>query len=137
MQVASFYPILRLLLPKSDNQRDSYGLRTNTLGKLFVKCLAINASSDDAKKLTYEKKTSGDFGDIVYEVMKNRSPAKGTLSVAEVNRYLDLMAEHFKNNERKRKCFINFWRFFFYAMKFFNHLLYLIKYTDSSLSKKD
>lgn len=103
--MASFYPILRLLLPQSDIDRESYGIRTKTLGKLFIKALAISPNSEDAKKLTFELKNSDhlDYGDVVYDVMKTRSPPTGTLSIAQVNQYLDLIGEHFKNGERQRK----------------------------------
>lgn len=95
-----------MLIPKADKERESYGIRTKALGKLFVKALAINENSDDAKKLTFEQHTDGNyanFGDVVFEVMKNRSAEKGTLRIVEVNKYLDLIGDHFKNNQRKRK----------------------------------
>lgn len=104
---ASIYPILRLFLPKSDTERDSYGIRTTTLGKLYIKALAIHSDSLVAKKLTAQQGMTNncvDFGDIVYEVMTGRSPDKGTLTVYEVNKYLDLISEHFKQNERSSKC---------------------------------
>lgn len=103
--MASFYPILRLLLPQSDIERESYGIKTKTLGKLFIKALAIGPTSDAAKKLTFEvtSRNHTDFGDIVYDVMRKRSPNKGSLSVAQVNQYLDLIGDHFKSGERHRK----------------------------------
>lgn len=101
---ASFYPILRLILPQSDNERDSYGMRTTTLGKYFVKGLAIPESSADAKKLMAQQGMTSrckDYAEIVFEVMKGRSPEMGSLDVFEVNQYLDMIASHYKNNERK------------------------------------
>lgn len=74
------------------------------MGQLFVKALAINAKSDTANKLTNLQGNTTDYGDIVFEVMKSRSPENGTLTVYEVNKYLDLIAEHFKHNERRSKC---------------------------------
>lgn len=106
LQNASIYPILRLFLPKWDTERDSYGIRTTTLGKLYVQALAINPKSDAGRKLLAQQGLTGkcdDFGDIVYEVMINRSPAEGSLSVYKVNEYLDLISDHFKQNERKSK----------------------------------
>lgn len=94
-----------MLIPKCDKERESYGIRTKRLGELLIKVLGINKSSDDAKKLTFEQKTdgnSGNFGDVVYEVMKNRSAEKGTLTIVQVNEYLDLIGNHFKNNQGKR-----------------------------------
>lgn len=93
-----------MFLPKWDTERDSYGIRTTTLGKLYVQALAINSKSDAGRKLLSQQGMTNkcmDFGDIVYEVMLNRSPIEGSLSVYEVNEYLDLISNHFKQNERK------------------------------------
>lgn len=76
-----------------------------TLGRLLVKALAINPKSADAQKLTLQG-TNGDvldYGTVVYNVMAERSPAQSSLTVHEVNTYLDLIAEHFKQNERSSK----------------------------------
>lgn len=73
-------------------------------GRLFVRALAINNASSTAAKLTNLQGNTTDYGDIVYEVMRNRSPENGSLTVFEVNKYLDLIAEHFKQNQRSSKC---------------------------------
>ncbi|XP_055298259.1 DNA ligase 4 [Sitodiplosis mosellana] len=100
---ASFYPFLRIFLPEYDEtERGPYGIQTKKLGQLFVKALAINAKSDTAKKLTNLQGRDTDYGDIVFEVMKSRSPENGTLTVYEVNEYLDLIADHFEQNEQRK-----------------------------------
>lgn len=72
------------------------------LGKLYVKALAIDQQSEAGVKLTVrDGATSGDYADVVFDVMKERSPEKGTLTVFEVNKCLDLISDHFRNNERK------------------------------------
>lgn len=89
----------------SDKERDSYGLQMKTLGQLIVNVLAINKNSDDGKKLTL-KGLNGDgldYGEIVYKVMESRCPETSTLTVFELNNYLDLMTVHFKENERNSK----------------------------------
>lgn len=92
-------------MPHKDLERGSYGIQEKSLGKLFVQALALNAkTSADAQKLTNLKGKDTNYGDIVYEVMLNRSPETGTLTVYEVNKYLDLIAEHFEENERRSKC---------------------------------
>lgn len=73
------------------------------MGRLFVKALAINPKSDTAVKLTNLHGNSADYGDIVFDVMKSRSPEVGTLTVYEVNSYLDMIADHFQHNERSRE----------------------------------
>lgn len=103
-QDASFYPFLRLFVPYKDSERGSYGIQTTTLGRLYVKAIAVNPKSQTALKLTNLQGNTADYGDIVCEVMKNRSPDVGKLTVYEVNKYLDLIADHFKQNERNRKC---------------------------------
>lgn len=72
------------------------------MGRLFVDALAINKNSTDAKKLTLQDgMANGDYADVVFDVMKNRSPNEGTLTVYEVNDYLDLIGKHFRNNQRE------------------------------------
>lgn len=95
-------------MPHLDTERDSYGIQIRTLGNLFVKALAINANSDDGKKLTLQTVTGDDYGTVVYNVMKDRSPQEGTLVVYEVDRYLELIANHFKENQRSSKYFNGF-----------------------------
>lgn len=109
LQSASLFPILRLLVPDVDREREAYCLKTKMLGKLFVKALAISEDSDDAKKLTYQKtvesKTS-DFSSIVHEVMMKRAPAEGTLTVADINDLLDFISSNARSNARKRMAVI-------------------------------
>lgn len=107
-QDVSAFPVLRLFMPHLDTERDSYGIQIRTLGNLFVKALAINANSDDGKKLTLQTKTGDDYGTVVYNVMKDRSPQESTLVVYEVDRYLELIANHFKENQRSSKYFNGF-----------------------------
>lgn len=98
---------MRLFLANKDLERGSYGVKAPTLGKLFVSALALNPkTSADAKKLTNLQGNANDYGDIVYDVMRDRSPAVGTLTVYEVNKYLDLIAEHFEQNERNSEFFV-------------------------------
>lgn len=91
-------------MPNLDTERDSYGIKTKTLGNLFVKALAISSNSDDGKKLTLQTVTGDDYGTIVYNVMKDRSPKESTLMVNDVDRYLELIADHFRQNQRGREC---------------------------------
>lgn len=89
------------MIPKLDAERDSYGIQIKTLGRLYVKALAINENSVDAKKLLLEDGLKGcDYGEVVFNVMKRRSPEIGTLKVYDVNKSLDLIGDHFRNNTR-------------------------------------
>ena len=106
---ASFYSIIRLLLPKLDRERDSYGIKTATMGKLYVKILGINPKGDVGKKLTLhdtgERKHS-DYSEIVYEVLKGRANDAGDITIYEVNQHLDRIASFYQNNNRPSNCFI-------------------------------
>lgn len=93
---------MRLILPGEDRERDSYGIKTFTMGKMYVRILGIDTNSDVAKRLT-AKHAHKDYPDVVYAVMQNRCSTSSTLTVYEVNRHLDIMAGCFKNNERKSK----------------------------------
>lgn len=105
LQDLSAFPVLRLFMPDLDTERDSYGIKTKKLGSLFVKALAINSNSEDGKKLTLQTVTGDDYGTVVYNVMKDRSPEKSSLVVYEVDRYLELIANHFRDNQRSSKYF--------------------------------
>lgn len=97
-QKASLYPILRLILPTKDTERGAYHIQTKTLGNIYVKALAINKNSSAGRKLTGENDVaSEDFGDVVFDVMKNRQ-TEGTLTVYDVNKCLDEMSTKRKGN---------------------------------------
>lgn len=102
-----------------------------TLGRLFVKTLALGPQSEDAKKLTLQGMASTvDYGNLVYSVMEHRSPASSSLMVSDVNKYLDLMADHFKQNERSSKMERNVPKTtFFLNLELFN-IFFLQKLTQ-------
>lgn len=100
----NFYPFLRLFVPTLDLERGAYGVQEKKLGQLYVRALSISPKSETAKKLTNLQGNATNYGDIVFDFMKSRSPEIGKLSVYEVNQYLDLIAEHFAQNERHSKC---------------------------------
>lgn len=71
-----------------------------------MQALAIDADCSDGKKLISQVgvgRDSIDFGDIVYEVMSKRLFSSPTLSVLEVDKYLDMISDHFKQGERSSK----------------------------------
>lgn len=104
-QYSSIYPVLRLILPVKDRDRDSYGIKTYTMGQIYVRILGVHAKSDVAKRLT-AKCSNKDYPNVMFDVMKNRCCQVGTLTVHDVNKHLDTIASCFKNNERKSK-FLN------------------------------
>ncbi|XP_055681211.1 DNA ligase 4 [Lutzomyia longipalpis] len=101
-QKTSFYPVLRLLLPDCDHERGSYGIKEATLGRLYVRGLGIDGKSTEAKALLGGHSNARDYGELVFQVMQARSKQTSEISVFEVNKRLDLIAEHFQNGHSKK-----------------------------------
>ncbi|GIX83138.1 DNA ligase 4 [Caerostris darwini] len=102
----SFFPVMRLLLPQCERQRAAYGIKEYTLAKLFIEIFCLNKNGTDAQKLlNYRSPKSasdeaGDFASVAYFVLKNRSPETGSLTVHDINHYLDNIAT---NHAEKKK----------------------------------
>ena len=47
----SFFPIIRFLLPQLDRGRGAYGIKENSLSKLYVKVLCLPKNGADAQRL--------------------------------------------------------------------------------------
>lgn len=98
--------MLRLILPSKDRDRGSYGIKTYTMGQIYVRILGVHSKSDVAKRLT-AKCSDRDYPNVMFDVMKNRCCQLGTLTVHDVNKHLDAIASCNKNNERKSKLNIS------------------------------
>ncbi|XP_060566406.1 DNA ligase 4-like [Ruditapes philippinarum] len=102
----SFYPAMRLLLPHLEKERVAYGIKEHMFAKLLIEVLCLGKDSPDAHRLLNYKapKTAkadvGDFASVVYFVLQNRCPSRGTLFIEEVNDCLDGIAT---NNVAKKK----------------------------------
>lgn len=94
----TFYPAMRLLLPQADRGRAAYGMKEVALAKHYIDILNIAKESTDAQKLLHyraphaAKHDAGDFASVAYFVLRNRCPDKGSLTIAQVNQYLDDLA---------------------------------------------
>ncbi|XP_055945641.1 DNA ligase 4-like [Argiope bruennichi] len=106
----SFFPAMRLLLPQCERQRAAYGIKEFTLAKLLIEIFCLDKNSVDAQKLlNYRSPKSanaeaGDFASVAYFVLKNRSPEKGTLTIYDINYYLDsIAANHADKNKDELK----------------------------------
>ncbi|CAL1282897.1 unnamed protein product [Larinioides sclopetarius] len=106
----SFFPAMRLLLPQCERQRAAYGIKEFTLAKLLIEIFCLDKNSVDAQKLlNYRSPKSanseaGDFASVAYFALKNRSPEKGTLTVYDINYYLDsIAANHADKNKDELK----------------------------------
>lgn len=123
LQNVSFYPLLRLLVPSYDIERPADGIKTKTMGKLFVRILAIDPNGEIAKRLTLRSADGSgkrDYADIVYEIMKNRAVSIGTLTIFDVNQRLDNISACYQSNNRASKLIIFLHRIFdFFNGNFF------------------
>eukprot|EP00117_Sycon_ciliatum_P015809 scpid30038/ scgid15513/ DNA ligase 4; DNA ligase IV; Polydeoxyribonucleotide synthase [ATP] 4 len=94
----SLYAGMRLLLPQCDRDRLPYGMKEVTLAKYYIEIIGLGKDSPDAQKLLQykaprsAKSNAGDFASVAFFVLQYRCEAKGSLSLADVNRYLDDIA---------------------------------------------
>lgn len=102
----SFYPAMRLIVPAFERERMAYGIKENMLAKLYIDVLGLSKNGPEANKLlnyrapTTSQGEAGDFAGMAYFVLKNRCSGQGSLSVKEVNDFLDSVAI---NNATKKK----------------------------------
>lgn len=109
----TFYPLLRLILPQLDRDRQTYGMKETTLGKYYVELLNISPNSEDGRRLIHWKKPTkqgeieaGDFGNAVFLSLERRCQKKGVLSLAHINKCLDKLNS---SPDRKDKLSILKW----------------------------
>ncbi|XP_029942990.1 DNA ligase 4 [Salarias fasciatus] len=102
----SFYPAMRLIVPPFERERMAYGIKENMLAKLYIDVLGLPKNGPEAGKLlnyrapTTTQGDAGDFASMAYFVLKKRCASRGSLSIAEVNDFLDSVAV---NNAGKKK----------------------------------
>ena len=91
----NLFPLMRLLLPQCDIQRQGYNVREKKVGQLYVKAIPLGPKTELAMKLTkytnpkYAGQFVGDFGNVLFDVLKDRSITMGTKSIYDVNWDLD------------------------------------------------
>ncbi|XP_038207910.1 DNA ligase 4-like isoform X1 [Zerene cesonia] len=92
---STFFPVLRLLLPDRDRDRNPYNLKETKLGSLLVKVLSLNKQSHDAQELlnfrsVHNNAHDSDFAGVAYFVLKNRMTQKScSLTIGDINKVLD------------------------------------------------
>ncbi|TRY75941.1 hypothetical protein DNTS_033501 [Danionella cerebrum] len=102
----SFYAAMRLIVPPFERERMAYGIKENMLAKLYIEVLGLPKNGPEANKLlnyrapTTTQGEAGDFALTAYFVLKKRCTSQGTLSIKEVNDFLDSVAV---NNASKQK----------------------------------
>ncbi|XP_055914107.1 DNA ligase 4 isoform X2 [Eupeodes corollae] len=97
--MAIIYCLLRCLIPKSDNARDSYGIQIPTLGKIYMKILHLAPGGTDERLLLQQSHSNSprsehsDYADILYKVLKPRTTnTPSELTLFDVNAMLDTIS---------------------------------------------
>eukprot|EP00882_Tetradesmus_deserticola_P022087 GHRQ01023970.1.p2 GENE.GHRQ01023970.1~~GHRQ01023970.1.p2 ORF type:complete len:194 (+),score=88.19 GHRQ01023970.1:149-730(+) len=103
------FQIFRLLLPAEDTERVRYGLKEDSLARVLVEAVGINAESASAKAAKNWKKgnfNAGNFPEVMEHfllsgacLVNDDQRAKAT-SVAEVNSLLDRLAQADKKEQQ-------------------------------------
>ena len=88
------YPLMRLIVPKLDKEREYYGMKESKIADIYIDLLALSKKSSDAVSLKQWAKSSRknvtDFADVAFQVIKDRSTVdKSSLTIKEVNGILD------------------------------------------------
>lgn len=115
----SIFPLMRLILPLIDNEREKYGLKQSTVAKTYVDALHLDKKiSADAQKLIFWKDPSkyhcsdsiasiGDFASILEDVLKSRVRSEiSNKTIKDVNEILDNLAKA-KGKEAKTSVIRN------------------------------
>ncbi|GAA27477.2 DNA ligase 4, partial [Clonorchis sinensis] len=103
---ASFYPLLRLMLPQFDRARPAYGLRETALSRLYIKAFGIASTGSVAQSLMHPTGQStnltrnADFADLLFDVVRNRCREDNVLNLKDVNELLDRLAGAQSADER-------------------------------------
>lgn len=102
------YPLMRLVLPQHDRDRQSYAMKETTIAKMYVHILGISERSEDGFRLLHWRRPAGDaeagdFANAVYLSLLNRCQDRGSLSIAALNDALDQLCGA---QDRKEKCVV-------------------------------
>ncbi|CAH2050732.1 unnamed protein product, partial [Iphiclides podalirius] len=92
---SSFYPILRLLLPALERDRNPYNIKEARLGNILVRALDWNRKSQDSQKLLNphsNKIHHKDYVSVVCDVLKTRVSETSSLTIGDINEILDNIA---------------------------------------------
>jgi DNA ligase-4 len=106
--VQNFFPIIRLMLPAFDMERGQYGLKETTLAKLYVDLLSLPNREKEA--LIYFKNPqkalpgcpAGSFSEVLQFVIRNRVGDRSSLTVEDINKELDELANSLTKDDKKR-----------------------------------
>jgi len=106
--VQSFFPLVRLMLPAFDMERSQYGLKESTLAKLYAELLSLPDREKEALKWYKNPQKAlvgcpaGSFSEVLQYVLRCRVGDQSLLSVEDVNRELDELANSVSKEEKKK-----------------------------------
>lgn len=107
--VASFYSLIRLILPGCDRDRAPYGMKEFKFSRIIINMLRIPAKSTDAALLTnfraIAKINVRDFAEAAFYVLRKyyTTSSDHNITVSELHKYLDAVADRNANNDPS-KC---------------------------------
>ena len=103
------YDCLRLILPKFDKARSSYGLKDNSLARKYIESLCIAKNSIEAQRLLNFKAVKGtcDLPQAIFFITQNRCHGSHEFSLNEVNALLDSIQSGCDNHNENVNNFID------------------------------
>lgn len=106
---ASFYGLLRLIVPTLDRDRAPYGMKEYKFARVIIKMLCLPPKSPDAIQLSSFRTSATmsvrDFADAAYYVLRKYFTTSSDVTVEEIHKLLDAIADSNANND-PRKCFV-------------------------------
>lgn len=99
----SFCSLLRLILPHYDRDRAPYGMKEFKFARTIIKMLCLPAQSTDAVQLysfqANATMTVRDFAEAAYYVLRKYFTTSTEVTIREIHRLLDVIAEKNANND--------------------------------------
>ena len=97
------YELIRLVLPRFDKARSSYGLKENALARKYIDSLCLAKGSNEAQRLIKYKTVKGtkDFPECLFHILKQRCQGSTDFALEDINRLLDgIQGGSEKHNEQ-------------------------------------
>ncbi|KAF4662759.1 DNA ligase (ATP) [Perkinsus olseni] len=96
---SDLYPLLRLIIPQCDTDRQSYGIKEKAMAKMISEVHTLPSAEvdrlinfKDITKQLMQRCTAGDFPSVLYSVLEFRvlpSSEKAVMTIGQVNDVLD------------------------------------------------
>ncbi|KAF4715708.1 DNA ligase (ATP) [Perkinsus olseni] len=112
---SDLYPLLRLIIPQCDTDRQSYGIKEKAMAKMISEVHTLPSAEvdrlinyKDVTKQLMKRCTAGDFPSVLYSVLEFRvlpSSEKDVITIGQVNDVLDKLHSA-QNLQGQKKVFI-------------------------------